>query len=136
MSYDPNPLNWNKCEWTKIRDKVSMLMYQGQNITTTLAELVPGHTTNPHKHEYEQLVIILQGECDFYVGETAYPMTAGCLLSIPPNVEHYVVAHGETPLLNLDIFWPKRPDRKQSVETDCREEQAHIKLFTSGTQEV
>lgn len=125
----PNPLDWKRCKWNKIRDKVDMLTYQGGSITTTLARLVPGHKANPHKHEYEQLVIILQGECDFYVDGVAYPMTAGCLLSIPPEAEHYVVAKGETPLLNLDIFYPKRPDRTQSCLADNETEEARIALF-------
>lgn len=129
MSDYPNPLDWNKCAWSHMREKVDMLTYQGKNITTTLARLVPGHETNPHRHPYEQLVFILEGECDFYVDGTAYPMTAGCLLCVPPEAEHYVVAHGTTPLLNLDIFCPKRPDRTQSALADSEEKQAKIGIF-------
>ena len=37
-------------------------------------------------------------------------------MTIPPNIEHYIVAKGDIPVLNMDIFYPKRPDRVESVE--------------------
>jgi quercetin dioxygenase-like cupin family protein len=85
-------------------------------MTVQLGEITPGHQPGPHSHPYEQLVIIWQGECDFYVDGVPYPMSAGCLMTIPPNIEHYIVAKGDVPVLNMDIFHPKRPDRTESVE--------------------
>lgn len=113
----PKILNLNRCEWEVMREKVQMKCFQGQNITIQYAELFPGHSLSPHAHEYEQIAMILSGECEFFVDGVAYPMSAGCMMSIPPMVEHYVQVKGEEPVLNLDIFYPKRSDRKESVET-------------------
>jgi quercetin dioxygenase-like cupin family protein len=37
-------------------------------------------------------------------------LTAGGLLVVPPNVEHWGVVVGEAPVLNLDVFTPKRSE--------------------------
>lgn len=118
MEKEPRVLDWTKCEWTKSRDKIRFVTYQGaESMTTTLGEVTPGHVPGPHTHKYEQLVIILQGDCDFYVGGKPYPMSAGCVMAVPPEVEHYIVARGTEPVLNLDVFTPKRPDH-QDEESD------------------
>ena len=118
MAHKAHVLNWNDCEWTHSREKVKFVTYQGaQSMTTTLGLVTPGHTVGPHAHEYEQLVFILQGTCDFYVDGVPNRMTAGCVMAVPPNLEHYIQAIGDEDVLNLDVFSPKRPD-KQDDESD------------------
>lgn len=151
MAYEPRVLDWTKCEWTQARDKIRFVTYQGaQTMTTTLGEVLPGHKPGPHSHKYEQLVFILQGECDFYVDGKPYHMSAGCVMAIPPNVEHYIVAKGTEPVLNLDVFCPKRPDvpdeesdrigaeiyakrdyRLESKLAEREEDRAYFKIFDS-----
>lgn len=111
MAFEPKVLDWTKCEFTQSRDKIRFVTYQGcQSMTTTLGEVIPGHEIGPHSHKYEQLVFIMQGTCDFYVDGKPYRMTPGCVMAIPPNVEHYICAVGDEPVLNMDVFCPKRPD--------------------------
>jgi len=112
MADEVRVMDWTKCEWTHSRKGIKFVTYQGaQSMTTTLGEVTPGHEPGPHSHTYEQLVIILQGECDFYVDGVPHYMTAGCVMAVPPNLEHYILAKGDVPVLNLDVFTPKRPDR-------------------------
>ena len=87
-----------------------------KHVTIQYAKLSPGHSLSPHKHEYEQVAMILQGKCDLYVNGVAYPMTSGSIMSIPPMAEHYVQVKGEQDVINLDIFYPKRSDRQESTE--------------------
>ena len=118
MAYKPHVLNWNDCEWTHSREKVKFVTYQGaQSMTTTLGLVTPGHTEGPHTHEYEQMVYILQGTCDFYVDGEPNRLTAGCVMAVPPNIEHHIKAIGDEDVLNLDVFCPKRPD-KPDEESD------------------
>ncbi|NLB90822.1 MAG: cupin domain-containing protein [Clostridiales bacterium] len=118
MSSIPKLLHFDRCEWEEMREKVLMKCFQGQNMTIQYAEITPGHRLSPHAHEYEQIAMILQGECDFFVDGIAYSMKAGSIMSIPPMAEHYIKAKGSEAVLNLDIFYPKRSDRNESVETE------------------
>ena len=118
MSFVPEIMDFNKVEWTNVRDKIRQVCYQGaQSVTCTLGEVTPGHTVGPHEHIYEQLVFIMQGECDFYVDGVPYRLGPGCMMAIPPMVSHYICAVGDVPVLNMDIFAPKRPD-KADAESD------------------
>ena len=54
-------------------------------MTVTLGKVTPGHIPGPHAHEYEQLVFILQGECDFYVDGKPYRLGPGCVMAVPPD---------------------------------------------------
>ncbi|MPN17019.1 hypothetical protein SDC9_164368 [bioreactor metagenome] len=116
MPIVPKILNWEDCEWRPgSREKIRGKCFQGENMTLQVGEICTGHVPGPHSHPYEQIVYIMDGECDFYVDGVPYPLSKGCLMSIPPNVEHYIVAKGDVPVINLDIFTPKRPDRIESV---------------------
>lgn len=117
MKKIPKLLHMDKCEWTTMREKVLMKCFQGENLTVQYAEITPGHSISPHAHAYEQIAVILQGECDFYVDGNAYPMRAGSIMDIPPMAEHYILAKGTEKVVNLDIFYPKREERIESVES-------------------
>lgn len=115
MSITPKFLNWEECDWREAREKIRGKCFQGNDVTLQIGEIWPGHTPGPHSHSYEQTVMILGGECDFYVDGVPYPLSAGCVMTVPPDVEHYIVAKGTGPVYNLDIFTPRRPDRVESV---------------------
>lgn len=117
MNKTPKLLNLDKCGWQKMRENVFMKCFQGENITVQYAEITPGHSLSPHAHENEQIAVILQGDCDFYVNGIAYPMHAGSIMDIPPMTEHYIQAKGNEKVVNIDIFYPKREERQESVET-------------------
>lgn len=129
MSFEPKILNWNDCEWTIAREKMRFVTYQAENMTTTLTEVIPGHTPGPHSHKYEQLIFILQGECDFYVDGQPHHLTPGCVMTVPGGVEHYIVATGTEPVLNLDVFWPNRPERIESKLAASEEEKTNLRFF-------
>lgn len=129
MAYEPKILNWNDCNWTPVREKMRNMAYQAENMTTTLTEAISGHTPGPHSHKYEQLVFILQGECDFYVDGQPHHLKPGSVMAVPGGIEHYIVATGTQPVLNLDVFYPNRPERTESKPAETEEERADIKLF-------
>ena len=97
-------------------------------MTLQLGQIWPGHEKRPHRHEYEQIAMIFTGECNFYVDGVAYHLTGGCVMSIPSNAEHYIEVIGNDPVYALDIFWPKRPDRVESVPD--KQIKRHSRLFS------
>lgn len=84
-------------------------LWTGEGATLQIMEFCNGHPINPHKHFYEQITMVLQGEADFYVDGVAYRMTAGSYLVIPPETEHYIhVYDSSVPCINFDVFVPAR----------------------------
>ena len=84
--------------------------FSGDGATVSLNRLQPGHEPRPHDHPHEQIVYILGGQIDFHVGETVTRLGAGGLLVVPPNARHWGVVVGDEPVLNLDVFTPKRAE--------------------------
>jgi len=105
----PN-VNWNALPWTPVRPGVDRKVFSGEGATLALHRLMPGHEPRPHSHVHEQLVYILAGTIRFHVGDEEHLVEAGGLLAIPSGAEHWGEVVGDEPVLNLDVFTPKRPE--------------------------
>ena len=103
-------LDWGKCDWFNPKPTVKRKVYQGSsNYTISMGVIQPGHVPGPHKHDYEQTVVILKGKCDFHVDDKVYTFDAGAM--------HWIENPYDKPVYNMDIFFPKRTaDREESVE--------------------
>jgi quercetin dioxygenase-like cupin family protein len=103
-------VNWNEVPWVPVRPGVERKGFTGADATVALHRLQPGHAPAPHAHPNEQIAYILEGTCDFHVGDEVHRLGPGGLLVVPPNVVHYAVVVGDEPVLNLDVFTPARPE--------------------------
>lgn len=103
-------VDWNTMPWTKVREGVERKSFTGEGATLSLHRLWPGHEPKPHQHPHEQIIYILQGQIDFHIAGTVTRVASGGLLVIPPNTQHHGVVVGDEPVLNLDVFTPKRPE--------------------------
>ena len=89
----------------------------GEMATLQIMEFCNGHPLHPHSHSYEQIAIITQGVCDFYCDGKKYRLGAGSYMVIPPNAEHYICVHDSpVPVINLDVFIPKREEYAEEYE--------------------
>jgi quercetin dioxygenase-like cupin family protein len=103
-------VNWDDIPATQIRPGVRRKVYSTDEVTLAWHELDVGMTVNPHRHnDFDQLVLILQGRCDYYVDGVAHPLAPGGILLVPRGAEHHIEPT-EGPCINLDIFAPPRPD--------------------------
>lgn len=118
-------LDWGKCNWEQPKPSVLRKTYQGgKDYTITMGVIKPNHVPGPHKHDYEQTVIILKGRCDFHVGEEVFTFDSDMqkdgsvgFITIPGGVMHWIENPYDEPVYNMDIFYPKRvEDRPESVE--------------------
>ena len=105
-----NCSNWNEMEWEVVREGVRRKAFTGEGATVAVNELMPGHAPRPHAHIHEQNGYIMEGECDFHVVGEVYHLTPRGMLVVPPNVTHYAQVTSDCPVINLDIFTPKRPE--------------------------
>jgi quercetin dioxygenase-like cupin family protein len=102
--------NWSNIDKVVVRTGVSRRVFSGKNSMMALNEIAPGTTPNAHSHPHEQLVYIVQGECDFMVGDKIFALKAGGLVVVPPGVSHSLKNTGSETCLNLDVFSPIRDD--------------------------
>lgn len=107
--------NWDALEWTHVRQGVERKIVLTATTTLQLMRFHPGHDTNPHTHEFEQVAYILSGTLDYFVANekgdmVAHRMVAGSTLAIPAGARHYAQNVGPEPVLNLDIYAVRRPE--------------------------
>jgi len=107
---DLHTIDWNAIAWERVREGVERKAFSGNGATVALNRLMPGHEPRPHSHPNEQIAYVISGRIDFHVGAKVIRLGAGGLLVIPPNVEHWGVVVGDEPVLNLDVFTPKRAE--------------------------
>ena len=107
---DINQINWNDMEWKTVREGVQQKAFSGEHATVALHRLMPGHEPKPHSHPHEQIAYIISGEIDFFIEDTVHRLTPGGMLVVPPNARHWGVVVGDEPVLNLDVFTPRRPE--------------------------
>ncbi len=106
----PHTANWDSLEWEHVREGVDRKAFSGTGSTVALNRLMPGHEPRPHHHVHEQLVYIISGQIDFHVGEVVTRLGPGGLLVVPSNAEHWGEVVGDEPVMNLDVFTPRRTE--------------------------
>ena len=102
--------NWNGLDREVVRNGVERVGFAGDDVICVMNWLTPGMDINPHRHTFEQLVIIIQGYVRFHVGDDSIEAGPGSMLRIPPNTLHYAEPIGNEVAMNLDVFAPFRAD--------------------------
>ncbi len=116
MQQKANLYRWDSLPKEVVRPGVERTGFSGDNVLMVMNWLQPGMETRPHSHPFEQLAYIVSGRMKFVVGDEVFDAEPGCVIRIPPNVEHYGEPIGDEPVLNLDVFSPIREDYRHLVE--------------------
>ena len=80
-----------------------------ERITVTFVTLAPSICAAVHHHENEQIMIVVNGECDFILEGKLYPMKEGDVIIVPSNIEHGAYSSDKGCQI-MDIFSPPRQD--------------------------
>ncbi len=107
---DLHSIVWDEMPWTPVREGVERKAFSGEGATVAMNRLQPGHEPRPHSHPHEQIAYIISGQIRFFVGGEEKLLGPGGVLHIPSNVEHWGEVVGDEPVLNLDVFTPRRPE--------------------------
>jgi quercetin dioxygenase-like cupin family protein len=104
----------------KIWDGVIVRTVEGERLTLGVVELDPDSVVPEHRHDNEQLGMVLQGSLRFRVGDESRELGPGGTWSIPPNVPHEVHVGPEGAVV-IDVFAPGRADWAEITSAGSRE---------------
>jgi len=87
----------------------------GKNAMLSFLTMEPHSYYPPHKHEAEQLMIVLDGYIDEIIDGKLYRLKKGDVCILPSNVEHggYL---GDVPCVVIDVFAPPRKDFLEKIK--------------------
>lgn len=69
------------------------------DLTLGVVEIKPGHSNPRHYHpNCEELVFVLEGECDHSLGDEVFSLKPGQMLRIPTGAVHNAVNTGNRPV--------------------------------------
>lgn len=90
-------------------DAVVARRVQGERMTLALVELAPNAEVPGHRHEAEQLGMVITGSVSFTLGDERRELGPGGTWRIPSMVAHQVTA-GPDGATVIDLFAPPRSD--------------------------
>jgi quercetin dioxygenase-like cupin family protein len=93
----------------QIWESVSVRTVDGERLTLGIVELDANAVVPEHRHDHEQLGMVLQGSLEFRVGEEKRQLGPGGTWRIPSNVPHEVTVGPEGAVV-IDVFAPPRRD--------------------------
>jgi len=112
----PPAVTWDDIPGETARGGVHRRGFGTENVLLVMHDLAPDMDLSPHSHEFDQIAVIVQGEAIYHVGDRDNRVGPGSVLLIPAGVEHYIEPTSSTPVKNLDVFAPCRPDYKHLIE--------------------
>ena len=72
-------------------------------ISMHLTELAPGQGPRLHRHPYEEVFVIYEGQATYTLGNTTLEVTAGQIVLAPAGIPHKFVNSGEGTLRQTSI---------------------------------
>lgn len=101
---------WDEIPGEEARPGVRRRGFGHEDCLLVYNECDPGMVLRPHRHDFDQIAMILGGEAVFHVGEHDERVGPGSVLLIPAGVEHYIEPIGDETVHNIDVFVPLRDD--------------------------
>jgi quercetin dioxygenase-like cupin family protein len=103
----------------QIWEHVAVRTVDGERLTFGVVELDANAVVPEHRHDHEQLGMVLQGSVEFRVGEESRELGPGGTWRIPSNVPHDVRV-GPDGAVVVDVFAPVRRDWDDVAEAPTR----------------
>lgn len=100
--------DWDRMKAEEITDLYRRKVAIGETITVARVEVKEGAITHSHRHENEEMILVLKGSWRFHLPNGDVTIAANQLLTIPRGVEHSSEALEDT--VALDICTPARTD--------------------------
>lgn len=102
--------NWESIPKQEFHQTAVRQVFSGDNIMVVLNTIKPGFPTFAHNHPHEQILCILEGNCEVTLEGETVKMKKWDMIKIPPNAMHDLQVIGDETVVNMDIFTPIRED--------------------------
>src|SRR5881394_2537343 len=102
-------LNWSTIPIERPGAGIERQMVVGQNLMICRFKFTPYLETPQHRHQHEQMSIVVSGKVRFFVEGEERICSPGDVLHFPPNCLHGATMMEEEVVL-LDVFTPLRED--------------------------
>ena len=99
----------NRLDHIRIWGGVTVQAVEGDRTTLAVVDLEPGANVPEHRHDNEQLGVLIRGAMHFRVGDETRDLAPGDTWRILSNVPHEVTA-GPEGALAIECFTPVRGD--------------------------
>jgi quercetin dioxygenase-like cupin family protein len=93
----------------RVWEGVSVRVLHGERLSVAIAELAPGTVVPEHRHENEQLGVVVDGSATFITGDERLELRAGGMYRFLANVPHQVEVGPEGAVF-VESFSPIRSD--------------------------
>jgi len=106
-------------EQIRIWDGITAQAVDGERTTLAIVDLEPGSAVPEHRHDNEQLGVLIRGSMRFRIGDETRDVGPGATWRIPSGVPHQVTA-GPTGALAVECFTPARDDWSRLARAEGR----------------
>jgi quercetin dioxygenase-like cupin family protein len=103
----------------RIWDGITAQAVEGDRATLAVVNLEPGSTVPEHRHDNEQLGVLIRGSMHFRIGAETMDVGPGDTWRILSGVPHQVTA-GPNGALAVECFTPARDDWARLERDDRR----------------
>ena len=84
-------------------------LVSGERVMVSFVTLPPNTRAATHRHEHEQVTIVVDGGADFVFDGKLYPVKKDDVIIVPSNTEHGAYA-SDRGCRVIDVFSPPRED--------------------------
>ncbi|HEX6478066.1 MAG TPA: cupin domain-containing protein [Ktedonobacteraceae bacterium] len=77
--------------------------YGAASVSLHLTDLAPGQGPRLHRHPYEEVFVVYEGQATFTVGDTTLEVTAGQIVVVPAGMPHKFVNSGQGQLRQTSV---------------------------------
>jgi quercetin dioxygenase-like cupin family protein len=100
--------DWNSMQPQAVTELYRRTVAQGENISIARVEVAKGSFTRAHRHEHEEVIILLKGCWQFYSPNGNVLLQPNQMLKIAPGVEHSSEVLED--VVAIDVCSPRRDD--------------------------
>jgi quercetin dioxygenase-like cupin family protein len=104
----------------QVWETVAARLVHGERQSLAVVELDPNAIVPEHRHENEQLGIVIAGSLEFRIEDETRHLGPGEIWTIPSGVPHEVIA-GPLGAIVIDVFAPVRADWDELERSAPRE---------------
>jgi len=100
---DVEVLKQRELPFSRIAHELVGADHGGVGVCVLFIDAPPDRGPGLHRHPYEEIFILLDGEATFRVGDEELRIAAGEIVIVPGGVPHAFTNSGDGPLRQIDI---------------------------------